>query len=393
MLTGDLIERLPDALDLLPAGCTPVVFHTAVLRLPRAGAPGGVRRAGALAAACAGSPRSPRASSPAIAARPRRAGVFVLSVDGRAARAHRAARRPDRLAVTPERGRRADRVGESVGVGPWAGPWPDDPRLRPGAARRRRPAQRRRPLPLLDASRRSSPTSTRAGTPSTSRSRTSAARLQHRHGRPHRQRVPRRRGAHRRPPPLEPARRDGHRPLPARAPPRRRRRPGWRSPRREGCRWSASTTCPAPCRSRPPTCRERLRAAVRPGGPGLTAGGPRRRAALTVSIAQFGSTRSINAGRRGRHRDARLDPPARRPRGGLGEAQAAQRRVGVDAALDQRLLHRPAHRADDVDAGPALVVARRRRARAPPGGRSGPACPRPRPRRRRASRGCASPRR
>jgi len=31
VLTGDLIDRLPEALDLLPAGCTPVVFHTAVL--------------------------------------------------------------------------------------------------------------------------------------------------------------------------------------------------------------------------------------------------------------------------------------------------------------------------------------------------------------------------
>ena len=31
VLTGDLIERLPDAVALLPAGCTPVVFHTAVL--------------------------------------------------------------------------------------------------------------------------------------------------------------------------------------------------------------------------------------------------------------------------------------------------------------------------------------------------------------------------
>jgi hypothetical protein len=31
VLTGDIIARLPDALDLLPAGCTPVVFHTAVL--------------------------------------------------------------------------------------------------------------------------------------------------------------------------------------------------------------------------------------------------------------------------------------------------------------------------------------------------------------------------
>jgi hypothetical protein len=31
MLTGDLLDRLPDALALVPAGCTPVVFHTAVL--------------------------------------------------------------------------------------------------------------------------------------------------------------------------------------------------------------------------------------------------------------------------------------------------------------------------------------------------------------------------
>jgi hypothetical protein len=31
VLTGDLIDRLPEALDRLPAGCTPVVFHTAVL--------------------------------------------------------------------------------------------------------------------------------------------------------------------------------------------------------------------------------------------------------------------------------------------------------------------------------------------------------------------------
>ena len=31
VLTGDLMERLPDALALLPADCTPVVFHTAVL--------------------------------------------------------------------------------------------------------------------------------------------------------------------------------------------------------------------------------------------------------------------------------------------------------------------------------------------------------------------------
>ena len=31
MLAGDLVDRLPDALDLIPPGCTVVVFHTAVL--------------------------------------------------------------------------------------------------------------------------------------------------------------------------------------------------------------------------------------------------------------------------------------------------------------------------------------------------------------------------
>jgi len=31
MLRGDVLERLPEALDLVPAGVTPVVFHTAVL--------------------------------------------------------------------------------------------------------------------------------------------------------------------------------------------------------------------------------------------------------------------------------------------------------------------------------------------------------------------------
>lgn len=36
MLAGDLVDRLPDALDLVPAGCTAVVLHTAVLPyLPR----------------------------------------------------------------------------------------------------------------------------------------------------------------------------------------------------------------------------------------------------------------------------------------------------------------------------------------------------------------------
>jgi hypothetical protein len=36
MLAGDLVDRLPDALNLVPDGCTVVVFHTAVLPyLPR----------------------------------------------------------------------------------------------------------------------------------------------------------------------------------------------------------------------------------------------------------------------------------------------------------------------------------------------------------------------
>jgi hypothetical protein len=36
LLAGDLVERLPDALALVPAGVTPVVLHTAVLMyLPR----------------------------------------------------------------------------------------------------------------------------------------------------------------------------------------------------------------------------------------------------------------------------------------------------------------------------------------------------------------------
>jgi hypothetical protein len=35
VVRGDLVDRLPDALDLVPAGSTPVVFHTAVLVYPR----------------------------------------------------------------------------------------------------------------------------------------------------------------------------------------------------------------------------------------------------------------------------------------------------------------------------------------------------------------------
>ena len=50
LLAGDLVERLPDALALVPAGATAVVLHTAVLMyLPRSAgrrSPGGCRSSG-----------------------------------------------------------------------------------------------------------------------------------------------------------------------------------------------------------------------------------------------------------------------------------------------------------------------------------------------------------
>ena len=111
----------------------------------------------------------------------------------------------------------------AVGVGPYPEPWPDDPRLRPGPARRRRPPQRRRPLPVLAAGGdRRRPRHPAAPVPR--RDRELRPRHEHRHRGPHRQRVRRGRGAHRRPPAVEPARRHGHRPLPAPAPPRHGRR-------------------------------------------------------------------------------------------------------------------------------------------------------------------------
>ena len=72
---------------------------------------------------------------------------------------------------------------------------------------------------------------------------------------------------------------------------------------------------------------------VRPGGPGALRRGRGRSATATFSIAQFGSTRSINASRRRRDRDALLGARARRPRraGRLARltARGAQPRVRV----------------------------------------------------------------
>ena len=210
----------------------------------------------------------------------------------------------------PETDRAPGAVLDSVGVGPWEGPWPDDAALRPRAARQRRPAQRRRPLPLLDG-RGDRRRPRHAPAPVPRRHRELAARPQHRHGRAHRQRVPRRRGAHRRPPALEPARRDGHRPLPARAPPPRRRRASPSGPGSRSCRCSPSTTCRAPSRSRrrrcpaPACCCSARRA---PGSPRRRAR-TRRRPALDrpVRLHPVDQRR-----RRRRHRDARMDQAARR---------------------------------------------------------------------------------
>ena len=96
-------------------------------------------------------------------------------------------------------------------------------------------------------------------------------------------------------PPLEPARRDGDRPLPARAPPPDGRRPRGLGRRARTCRCSASTTCRARCRSRATRCRARASCVFGQESVGLS--DEVRAAAVDVlHIAQFGSTRSINAG-------------------------------------------------------------------------------------------------
>ena len=105
------------------------------------------------------------------------------------------------------------------------------------------------------------------------------------------------RGAHRRQPAVEPARRDGHRPLPARAAPRRRR-PTWR-------RTCTSDGGPVPLLGidnlpglGPPGDDGDAAPGllpVRSGGARALASGRATACDGTFSIAQFGSTRSINA--------------------------------------------------------------------------------------------------
>ena len=121
-----------------------------------------------------------------------------------------------------------------------------------------------------------------------------AARPEHRHRGAHRQRVPGQGGPHHRTAPVEPPRRDGHRPLPARAPPPHRGGLRGLGRGRRGWPIIGIDNLPRSVPLETPTCPE-MRPGVRPGGPG-----PDRevhaRLPDGLSIAQFGSTRSINAG-------------------------------------------------------------------------------------------------
>ena len=118
-------------------------------------------------------------------------------------------------------------------------------------------------------------------------------RPQHRHRGAHRERLRRGRGAHRRAAPVEPPRRHGDRPLPARAPP-----PDvadWRRSPPPRSRGRGVDNLPGARRARDGGAAAALRAAVRAGRAGADRPRPERWPA-DVSIAQFGSTRSINAG-------------------------------------------------------------------------------------------------
>ena len=85
-----------------------------------------------------------------------------------------------------------------------------------------------------------------------------------------------------------------------------------RGPRRLGrggrtCRSSASTTCRRACRWRRSRCPRRCVLLFGQEGPGLSEP-PHGMRRASCSIAQYGSTRSINAGVASGNRDARLDP-------------------------------------------------------------------------------------
>ena len=99
LLAGDLVDRLADALALVPDGATPVVMHTGApaLRDPRA--QGRLRRAGARAALPLDRAGRRRHGAEHGAVVPGRLGAVLRALARRAAAgAHRSARRSDRLA-------------------------------------------------------------------------------------------------------------------------------------------------------------------------------------------------------------------------------------------------------------------------------------------------------
>ena len=103
------------------------------------------------------------------------------------------------------------------------------------------------------------------------------------------------RGAHRRQPALEPARRDGHRPLPARAPPRRVAdlAAHLRVARASRC-WGIDNLPGSAAPRDEARLPRRVCLLFGQEGPGLSEAA-REACDGTFSIAQFGSTRSINA--------------------------------------------------------------------------------------------------
>ena len=177
-----------------------------------------------------------------------------------------------------------------VGVGPYDGPWPDDPRLDPGCSTTATPATSSTAT-ATGGTRQSLPTSTPAGTPSTSPSRTgrTTSTSGRSFGTPTRSSPMR---CTRRTAPVEPSRGDGHRSLPARAAP----------PGRAICCVGAGSDLPVLGVDNLPGSLAidaydlpRLRPAVRSGRSRSVRRGARRGRDV-LHIPQFGSTRSINAG-------------------------------------------------------------------------------------------------
>ncbi len=255
--------------------------------------------------------------------------------------------RRTRQARRIRRARRARPVRSAGRSGPVGGAVARRPALRPRAVAARRPAQRRRSLPLLAPG----GGGRRSGHPPARLPRRGgelAARPEHRLGRTHRQRVPRPRGPCGGPAALEPSRCDGDRSIPARTAPPRRRRAGGVG---RGAR-------PAAARRGQPARRRRagdlrpapgVRAAVRAGGPGPVRGRP------------------AGVHRRTLHRAVRLNAVGQRGRGrGGGDA-----RVGTPAPL------RPAPRRRAGPVGSEPGPPGRQRSRPPAtGGRGSARCPR-----------------